>query len=259
MSMFSFLSGMPFLPGAGKRSRGQDAPQHGGQERALNEILMTQDREHVMNLVLEMGTKARDMLARSLSILVSEEEADAHSVIEDDGVVDRLEIAINWECFSIAAMRQPVQDDLRYIFAVVRMTTDLERIGDEATNIARHLLRYRPYWDRIEDMKEVSVILNLVLEQLDDALTALKTGDFLLARRVFERDDEVDKMYDTLYDDFLNNASACENREFTRKAYVLALARHLERAGDHVTNIAESLCFALTGERITPESDPHKE
>jgi phosphate transport system protein len=218
---------------------------------------MTQDRERVMNLGLEMGTKAREMLVRSLSILVSEEEEDARSVIEDDSVVDRLDITINWECFSIMAMRQPVQEDLRYIFAVVRMTTDLERIGDEAVNIARHFLRYRPYWDGPEDLSDVPVLMNLVVEQLENILIALKNGDFLLARRVFDRDDEVDKMYDALYDDFLNNASACESREFTRKAYVLALARHLERAGDHVTNIAESICFALTGERI--DSEPHAE
>ena len=70
---------------------------------------------------------------------------------------------------------------------------------------------------------------------------------------------EIDRIYEALYDDFLNNTVGCESMEFTRKAYILALARHLERAGDHIANVAEYICFMLTGERIASESDPSKD
>lgn len=235
------------------------SPREGGQERALNEILMTQDRERITEMVLEMGNCAHDMLRRSISVIENGEEKDARSVIEKDATVDRLEMEINGECFATAALRQPVQEDLRYVFAMVKLTTDLERVGDESTNIARHLLRYKPYWNSLKDLGDVPVILNMVLEQLSNALTALKNEDLLLARKVFAGDVEIDRIYEALYDDFLNNTVGCESMEFTRKAYILALARHLERAGDHIANVAEYICFMLTGERIASESDPSKD
>ena len=234
-------------------------PREGGQERALNEILMTQDRQRITEMVLEMGERACDMLRRSTSIFETGEEEDARSVIAEDAIVDRLEMEINRECFSTTAMRQPVQEDLRFVFAMVKLTTDLERVGDESTNIARHLLRYRPYRSDPEDLGDVPAILNLAIAQLTDALLALKNGDLFLARKVFAGDAEIDRLYEALYDDFLNNTFNCESREFTRKAHILALARHLERAGDHIANVAEYICYMLTGERIASESDPSKD
>ncbi len=241
-----------------KRNKTPKSPLQ-GQEKELNEILMTQDRERITEMVLQMGEKTRDMLSRSISVVETGNEEDARAVLREDANVDRLEMEINWECFSAMAMRQPVQDDLRYVFAIVKLTTDLERVGDESTNIARHLLRYRPYLNDTRELGKVPVMLSLVIRQLEDVLTAIKNNDLLLARKVFVKDEEIDTLYEDLYDDFLNNAPNCPNREFSRKAYILALARHLERAGDHIANVAEYLCFMLTGERIASENDPSKD
>ena len=228
------------------------------EEKEFNEILLTQDRERITEKVMRMGKIAREMLEHSLDLVENENESDAYAVIEQDALVDKLEMEINWECLSTMAMRQPVQDDLRYVFAVIKLTTDLERIGDESTNIVRHLLRYRPYWNSSEDLGEIPAMLSMVMNQLTQALEAMQNGDLLLARQIFVNDREIDNLYDNLYDDFLNNAANCESREFSRKAYILALARHLERVGDHVANIAEYVCFMITGERFTPEADPDK-
>lgn len=229
-----------------------------GQEKELNDILMTHDRERITEKVTEMGKNARTMLERSLSAITHGDEEAARFVIKEDEAIDRAEMEINWDCFSTMAMRQPVQEDLRFIFATVKLTTDLERIGDESTNIARHLLRYRPYLN-LTELDVVPVMLNLLLKQMDNMISSIEHNNLPLAKQVFAQDGEIDALYENLYDDFLNTAPNCSSREFTKKAYNLALARHLERVGDHIANVAEYLCFMLTGERIASDCDPTKD
>lgn len=230
-----------------------------GEEKALDEILMTHDKERITRSVLEMGRTTYEMLDRSLSVSESDEDEDAQSVIDQDNDVDRLEMEIDWECLSTMAMRQPIHDDLRYLFAVIKMTTDLERVADESTNVARHLLLHRAIIRDTDDLAEIRFIRDCILQQLTDALEAFEKQDLSLAQKIFSKDKAIDACYDKLYETFLDKIPANTNDEIRRQAYILALARHLERAGDHIVNIAEYICFMITGERIPSESDPNKD
>ena len=98
-----------------------------------------------------------------------------------------------------------------------------------------------------------------VAKQLKDVTTAFANKDLSMARYVFTQDEVIDRYYDHLYESFLSNVSASDNEEVRRQAYTLTLARHLERAGDHIINIAEYICFMLTGKRITSDLDPNKD
>ena len=228
-------------------------------EKSLDEILMTQDRLRITQGVLLMGEKTHNMLTRVFSVMEENDDAKARSVIEEDREVDQMEMEINWDCMATIAMRQPVQDNLRFLFAVMKLMTDLERVGDESTNIARHLLRQRSCFRDMDDLAEIVQIRNLVLSQLENILEAFKNEDLSLARAVFTQDEVIDKRYDKLYEAFLNVASTCDSEEMHRQAYNLTLARHLERAGDHIVNIADYICFMLTGKRIASEFDPNKD
>lgn len=230
-----------------------------GEEKALDEILMTQDRTRITQSVLDMGRMTYRMLERSLYVAESDDDEDARSVIDQDNEVDRLEMEIDWECLSTMAMRQPIHDDLRFLFAVIKLTTDLERVADESTNVARHLLLHRSLISDAEDLAEIRAIRDCLLEQLEDVMRAFESRDLCLARKVFARDRSIDDCYNKLYRNFLDAISECGNDETRRQAYILALARHLERAGDHIANVAEYICFMLTGERTASEADPNKD
>ena len=231
-----------------------------GEEKALDEILMTQDRARITRAVLEMGRMTYEMLDRSLCVCESDDDEDARSVIERDNEVDRLEMEIDWECLSTMAMRQPIQDDLRFLFAVIKLTTDLERVADESTNIARHLLLHRSILrDMTEDLAEPRSMLTYLLEQLKNVMEAFEKQDLAAARRVFFGDRLIDARYHKLYESFLDGIAESSNDAIRSQAYILALARHMERAGDHIVNIAEYICFMITGERTDSEEDPNKE
>lgn len=230
-----------------------------GEEKALDEILMAQDKTRITREVLEMGRMTHEMLARSLYVFESDDDKDARSVIEQDNEVDRQEMKIDWECLSTMAIRQPIHDDLRFLFAVIKLTTDLERVADESTNLARHLLLHRSIVRESDDLEEIRSMKDSLLEQLKDVLKAFEKQDLSLARQVFARDRSIDERYNKLYESFLDNISVKDNDGIRRQAYILALARHLERAGDHIANVAEYICFMITGERIASESDPNKD
>ena len=94
-------------------------------EKSLDEILMTQDRLRITQGVLLMGEKTHNMLTRVFSVMEENDDAKARSVIEEDREVDQMEMEINWDCMATIAMRQPVQDNLRFLFAVMKLMTDL--------------------------------------------------------------------------------------------------------------------------------------
>lgn len=224
-----------------------------GEEEALDEILMTQDRTRITQGVLEMGRMTHKMLKQSLYVAETNNNEDAQTVIDQDNDVDRLEMVIDWECLSTMAMRQPIHDDLRFLFAVIKLTTDLERIADESANIARHLLLHRSILQESGDITIIRSLRDFLLGQLEDVMRAFEEQNLPLAQKVFTRDRFVDNCYHKLYESFLDTISEKASAEIHRQAYILTLARHLERAGDHIANVAEYIGFMITGERITSE------
>ena len=187
--------------------------------------------------VLILGGRAEAALRRSIEALAGRDSAAAREVLAGDDEIDRLEVEIDRLCIDILALRQPAARDLRFVISVARITPILERMADHACNIARAALdlndqpRLGPYPD-LPRMAEVASGM------LREALDAFTRGDAAGARRVIERDDEIDLMYERVFGDLIDTMAA-DPPAARRAARLLFVAKHLERIADYVTDICE--------------------
>jgi phosphate transport system protein len=200
--------------------------------------------------VLSLCALVEEHLKLALRALTEESETHARVVIENDYKIDQDEVSLEEECLKILALHQPVAIDLRFIVAILKINSDLERIGDQAVNIAKHVIQLRGYTqpDIIFDFAPMS---ERVIGMVSRSIDALIQLDIDGAREVCLSDDEVDRM---------NVACAKRVEEQLRTAtdpadvhalmHAVALARDLERIADHATNIAEDVLYLIEGEIV---------
>src|ERR1700722_19343898 len=205
-----------------------------------------------------MGGLAEVEVSDSVRAIARRDVALAQAVISHDVRLDEIEAEIERRAIRMIALRQPVADDLRRTVAALKISTNLERCGDLAKNIAKRALviaesdPLTPLTRSIERMGE------LVSARLKDVLDAFAARDIDRARKVWERDQEVDEHYDSIFRELLTYMMA-DPRTITSCAHLLFVAKNLERIGDHATNIAEIILYEVTGEQITdqrPKLDP---
>jgi phosphate transport system protein len=171
-------------------------------------------------------------------------------VITRDARLDEIEVDLERRAIRLIALRQPVADDLRRTVAALKISTNLERCGDLAKNIAKRALviaesdPVTPLTRSIERMGE------LVAGRLKDVLDAFAARDVDRAKAVWQRDNEVDEHYDSIFRELLTYMMA-DPRTITSSAHLLFVAKNLERIGDHATNIAELIHYEITGEQLS--------
>lgn len=205
------------------------------------------DDLHQLNAKLsEMGGIAESMVARSVSALVNVDKGLAQAVVAEDKLLDRLQADIDDNVVLLIAKRQPVAHDLREVIAALRMATDLERIGDLGKNIARRSFQIEGNLPPKKLMRGLQHLTDVSLEQLKDGLDAYATKDIDKANAVWERDDEIDSLYTSLFRELLTYMME-DPRNITYCTHLLFCAKNLERIGDHVTNLAESISYMITG------------
>ena len=233
---------------------------HGKNNKSIQAFLYASDRERIVTTVIRMGEMAAEALRNAVNSLFSHDPVLAQKVILNDDFIDRLEETVDQECLGSIAMRSPGKEELCFVFGVLKIITDLERIGDQAVNIAEKVLKLKsatpfPKKDRILSM------LDTVLSMFRHALEAFRTGDSEAASVLWKRDDEVDDIYAQCYEEFLASAiagAAGNHEEVERGAVELWAARHLERAGDHVINIAERVYFMVEGKYFPSREEREK-
>ena len=208
-------------------------PDPGADERFFG-----RDRQGLVEMVVRMGALVRENLESAVRGLVERDEAAARAGASGDDGVDEMEVQVEQECLRLLALRQPVREDLRFVFAVLRIVKDLERMGDEAENVAEEALRLFPEPAPLPLEGPLRRMGELCFEMVDDALDALVRGDAPLAERVVR----------------LLGTCPPEGESGARRTLTeLSAARHLERVGDHATNVAELAFFVLTGKRLREE------
>jgi phosphate transport system protein len=213
------------------------------------------EMENLKKSILSLGAAVEEALHRSIQALDERNEKLARKVIETDHEIDQMEVDLEEECLKLLALHQPVATDLRFIIAVLKINSDLERIGDLAVNIAEvaDLISLKPKTGVNLDFKSMSDVVKKMLKKSLDSLVNL---DAQLACEVLETDDEVDamkrQMYILIRDAILENPDQIEGLIF-----LLITSRHLERIADHTTNISQDVIYMVEGKIVRHRTEPY--
>lgn len=206
------------------------------------------DLHRLQEKVLRMGGLVEDSIARSLESLVERKPEVARETIERDHLVNRMEVEIDEQCIELLALRQPAAVDLRLIITGLKISTDLERIGDLSVNLCERVLELlmAPPLKPLIDLPRMAEKTRAMLR---DSLDAYVRRDAELAQAVCARDDEVDDLNKQVFRELLTYM--LENPENIPRALSLgAIGRYLERIADHATNIAEMVIYLVKGKDI---------
>ena len=213
-----------------------------------------EELQHLKEKLLRMGSLVEDAIKNSSHALVERDNALAQKVIDNDRLVNTLDVEIDEESIRLIALRQPKATDLRFITMAMKITTDLERMGDFAVNIAERAIELneepvlKPYID-IPKMREIAESM------IRDALNAFVKKDKHLALDVILRDDQVDDLKrDVLQELALYMAK--DPATVSRAMKVSFVAQYLERVADHATNIAEMVIYLVEGKIIRHMAPP---
>ncbi|WP_251516817.1 MULTISPECIES: phosphate signaling complex protein PhoU [Staphylococcus] len=189
-----------------------------------------------------LGLYVYQHISYALQSLSEEDRNYARQTIERDKVINALETDINEKVIMLITKQQPIATDLRLMMASLKIASDLERIGDNAASIAKIRLRAK-----ITDhyvLTRLNTMGKLALLMLKDMRDAVKHNDITLIKEIIERDKDIDDLYKNI----VNTTYLIDNDPFVAGQAHLA-ARHLERVGDHIGNVAENIYFFITGER----------
>jgi phosphate transport system protein len=211
--------------------------------------------------VLEMGGLVEEQIAHAVRSLTDHDAAVAQATIDRDHTVNRLDVEIDELSLKLLALHQPAARDLRLITTALKITTDLERIGDLAAHIAERALELEaemPVEPKPESMIDLPLMGNLARAMLHRALDAFVREDADLALDVCRSDDAIDKLHEQLFRALL--AFMVEDpTTIARTMRLLFVSKNLERVGDHATNIAEMVIFLVKGRSIRHMDTPPRE
>ena len=204
------------------------------------------DLEKIQAQIMKMGGLVENAIREAAVSLEERDEGRAEQVRRSDKAIDALEESINEEAARVIALRAPAAIDLRVVLSVMKVSSNLERIGDYAKNLAKRtriLAQMEPINGSASSLRRMA---KEVERMLNDALDAYVSRDAELAQNVIDRDIVVDQMYNALFREFLtfmmenpSNITSCMHLHF--------IAKNIERMGDHVTAIAEQVVYLVTG------------
>lgn len=204
--------------------------------------------EKIKKMILSLGAMAEERVRWASQAIESTDPEIANRIIQSDYEIDEMEVEIEEECLKVMALHQPVAIDLRFLIAVIKINNDLERIADEAVNIAERLITmtkqgsskfffdYTPMVEKVESMLKTS-------------LDALVNMDEDRAFNVVVLDDEVDEIHREAYR-YIRELMKTESDHIVYLINLYLISRHLERIADHTTNIAEEVIYLIEGEII---------
>jgi phosphate transport system protein len=193
--------------------------------------------------LLQMGGLAEERVRTSIRALVDRDAFLASRVAEGDAPINGLHVDVDQRCFTLLALHQPMASDLRFIVSATKIATDLERVGDLAVNVAEAALRYLQH-PPVKPLIDIPRMASIAEGMLHDALDAFVRHDAVLARGVLARDDELDALKTQVFRELLTYMLQ-DPRSIEPALDLVLVSRHLERIGDHATNIAEDVIFVV--------------
>jgi phosphate transport system protein len=196
--------------------------------------------------LLEMGSRAEQMVANAVDSLAQLDVAKARFVLSEDDEIDRRDLEIETRCLRLLALQQPMGKDLREIGTTMKIITDIERIGDLAVDVAKIAMKIeKEFGDSgVVDIPRMASVARVMLRE---SLEAYIRRDIELVARVCERDEEVDDMYRIMRDQIFRNMRQNPDN-VVADGWLLLAVHHVERIADHAVNIAERVNFMVTGQ-----------
>jgi len=214
-----------------------------------------QSLDELKERLLVMAGMAEQAIQRSVEAYRTKDLSICELVFRSEPAINRLEREIDQMALDLLAMEQPMAIDLRFILSVIRINADLERVGDQAVNIAVRV-REMDAFANIDLPVDIPKLASLSLAMVRKALQAFIDGNAEMADTVFEMDDQVDQMNDSAYTAL--SALIKERPDLTPQALnALIIARNLERVGDHATNVAEDVIFWVRGADVRHHAIQH--
>jgi phosphate transport system protein len=207
-----------------------------------------EELEQLKTRLLEMGGLAEEQVRLAVKALTERDRELVGLALNGDEPINRLHIEIDGRCFTLLALHQPMAVDLRAIVAAVKINTDLERVGDLAINIAEAARRYAQHAP-VKKLIDIPRMANIAQNMLRDSLDAFVRRDTDLAQRVLSEDDKLDDLKTQIFRELLTymlqDPSTIEGA-----LDLILISRHLERIGDHATNIAEDVIFMVSARDV---------
>ncbi len=204
-------------------------------------------------MMTQMGGIVENQVALAAQAVLHRDTEAASKAVEEDPKVDALERDVEQFVIRMLALRQPMAADLRFVIASLKMTGDLERIGDYATNVAKRSVVLSQF-NLPFSLAGLAHMVRLVQEQLKSIIDAVGDGDTERAVQVWRSDQTVDDIYNAIFRELITYMME-DPRNITPCTHLLFIAKNLERIGDHTTNIAETVYYAVRGETL-PDTRP---
>ena len=214
------------------------------------------DLEELKKKLIRMASLAETMIDKAIGELVSHDERLAEKVPEYETELNRLQIEIDDQALTLLATQCPVATDLRFIVAATKINGELERIGDLVINITEnvHVLAQHP---PLKPLIDIPRMADLARQMVRDSLHAFVKGDVLLAQSVIMTDDQVDALKNQVLRELLPHM-ATDPESIERGLALILISRHLERIGDHATNIAEDVIYVVQGRDVRHPRTPRE-
>ena len=207
-----------------------------------------EELQQLKTRLLEMGGLAEDRVRSVVQALVERDAAVVERVLTGDTPINQLHIEIDSRCFKLLALHQPMAVDLRAIVSAVKINTDLERVGDLAINIAeavKRCMRHSP----VKELIDIPRMADIAQRMLRDALDAYVRRDVVLAQAVLDEDDELDALKTQVFRELLTFMLQ-DPTTIEPALDLILISRHLERIGDHATNVAEDVIFMVSARDV---------
>ncbi|MFD1988277.1 phosphate signaling complex protein PhoU [Mesorhizobium newzealandense] len=211
-----------------------------------------EELKYLSKRIAAMGGHAERMVEQAIAALVNADPGLAQKVIRDDAVLDEGQREIDDKAIIIIAKRQPMATDLREIVGAIRISADLERVGDLGKNVAKRVVAVIDGRQPTSLFRGLEALANLALTQLKEVLDVYASRSVDKIGFVRDRDDQIDAMYTSLFRELLTYMME-DPRNITPCTHLLFCAKNIERIGDHATNIAETIYYIVTGEQMPAE------
>jgi len=209
---------------------------------------MENELQQLKEDLLKMGRLLEDQINKSIKSLVEKDIEMAREVIKNDDIIDQMELDIETNCLKIIALKQPMAGDLRFIATALRIIIDIERMADHAEDICEVCIDLYSE-DYIKPLIDIPRMANIVVSMSQKALYALIHEDTEMAMSLIPLEQEIDALYQQIFRELLSYMMQ-DPSTIPQSTSLLLVAGHLERMGDHATNIAEMVVYVVDGKRI---------